>query len=227
MNKLESLNPDLVLASLSVPGMEKNIDELKKRGIPHIIYNPQSLSDIQNDLVDLGSRINKMEEAERIVNWMIDEINEYKKISKSLIYMKKIYFEWWPKPIFTPGRINWLTEIASLSGGKNLFEDVELASVQTTWEDVVERKPDVIGMAWVGVRTDKMHTSHVKKRNGWEKLQDRQTEIFKLEEALFCRPSPRLLFGLKRLAALLHPEHYPPFLPEQEENHLKELWATR
>ena len=36
MDKLESYEPDLVLASLSVPGMEKNIAELEKRKIPHI-----------------------------------------------------------------------------------------------------------------------------------------------------------------------------------------------
>ena len=31
MDKLELYEPDLVLASLSVPGMEKNIEELEKR----------------------------------------------------------------------------------------------------------------------------------------------------------------------------------------------------
>ncbi len=31
MDEVEALNPDLVLASLSVPGMERNIDQLVKR----------------------------------------------------------------------------------------------------------------------------------------------------------------------------------------------------
>jgi iron complex transport system substrate-binding protein len=223
MNKLEALEPDLVLASLSVPGMEKNIEELIKRNIPHVIYDPQSLTDIQNDLLDLGKRINRLYEAERIVNWMKDEINEYMRISDSLNERKKVYFEWWPKPVFTPGKINWLTEISRLAGGMNVFEDVELASVQTTWEDVVDRKPDLICMVWVGVKTDKMHPSHIMKREGWDILNAHQAEIVKLEESLFCRPSPRLIFGLKRLAALIHPEEYPAFLPEQEENDMKEL----
>ena len=51
MDKLESLKPDLVFASLSVPGMEKNIEELKKRNIPHIVLDPQSLDDIADDLL--------------------------------------------------------------------------------------------------------------------------------------------------------------------------------
>ncbi|MCM3718753.1 helical backbone metal receptor [Fictibacillus phosphorivorans] len=223
MNKLEALEPDLVLASLSVPGMEKNIEELKMRNIPHVIYDPQSLADIQNDLLDLGKRVNKMDSALQAVKWMKNEIEEYKKISETLRHRKRIYFEWWPKPVFTPGKINWLTEVSRLAGGLNIFEDVELASVQTTWKDVVERKPDLIGMVWVGVKTDKMNPSHIKKRDGWEVLHTFGTEIEKLEESLFCRPSPRLIFGLKRLAALIHPQDYPAFLPDDEERYMKEL----
>lgn len=226
MNKLEALEPDLVLASLSVPGMEKNIEELNKRNIPHVIYDPQSLTDIQNDLLDLGKRLNRLNVANHAVNWMKNEIEEYKRISDTLHVRKKIYFEWWPKPVFTPGKINWLTEISRLAGGMNIFEDVELASVQTTWEDVVGRKPDLIGMVWVGVKTDKMNPSHIKKREGWDILNAHRTEIKKLEESLFCRPSPRLIFGLKRLAALIHPDDYPAFLPEQEEMYMKELQVT-
>ncbi|MBY6036695.1 cobalamin-binding protein [Fictibacillus nanhaiensis] len=223
MNKLEELKPDLVLASLSVPGMERNVDELKKRHIPHVVYNPQTLIDIQNDMLDLGKRTKKLPIAERIVSWMEKEIEEYRQVSMTIKQNKKIYFEWWPKPIFTPGKTNWLTEVASLAGCENLFADVNLASVQTTWEDVVTRKPDVIGMVWVGVKTEKMNPVHIKKRDGWNTLQEKHTEIVKLEESLFCRPSPRLLFGLKRLAALIHPEHFPPFMPEHEEKEIKEL----
>ncbi|WP_416729380.1 cobalamin-binding protein [Fictibacillus sp. JL2B1089] len=227
MNKLQSLEPDLVLASLSVPGMEKNIEELERRRIPHVIYNPQSLTDIQKDLLDLGKRTNKMAEAIKVSEWMKNEISQYEKISSSIKNRKKVYFEWWPKPIFTPGKVNWLTEVAYLAGGENLFQDVELASVQTTWEDVVRRKPDIIGMVWVGVKTDKMQISHIQKREGWDHLEaDLRTEIFKLEESLFCRPSPRLIIGMKRLACLIHPNDFPVFLPEEEESYIKKLQVT-
>ncbi|GGB46554.1 cobalamin-binding protein [Fictibacillus barbaricus] len=226
MDKLESLKPDLVLASLSVPGMEKNVEKLKERNIPHVVYNPQTLIDIQNDLLDLGMRTNKQAEAHQMVTWMRNEIHTYETISHSIKQKKRIYFEWWPKPVFTPGRINWLTEIALLAGAQNVFDDVELASLQTTWEDVVTRQPDIIGMVWVGVKTAKMQPAHITKREGWNLLKAHQTKIIKLEESLFCRPSPRLIFGLKRLAALLHPTEFPAFLPEDEESNIEELQVT-
>ena len=44
LDKVEALDPDLVLASLSVPGMEKNVEGLKERGIPYtIVKNPEQL----------------------------------------------------------------------------------------------------------------------------------------------------------------------------------------
>lgn len=226
MDKLESLKPDLVLASLSVPGMEKNVEKLKERNIPHVVYNPQTLIDIQNDLLDLGMRTNKQAEAHQMVTWMRNEIHTYETISHTIKQKKRIYFEWWPKPVFTPGKINWLTEIALLAGAQNVFDDVELASIQTTWEDVVTRKPDIIGMVWVGVKTEKMQPAHITKRVGWNLLKAHQTKILKLEESLFCRPSPRLIFGLKRLAALLHPTDFPAFFPEDEESYIEELQVT-
>ena len=57
LDLVQELEPDLVLASLSVPGMEKNIEGLEERGIPHLTFNPQSLEDIANDLLTLGSAV--------------------------------------------------------------------------------------------------------------------------------------------------------------------------
>ena len=40
MDRLLSLKPDLVLASLSVPGMEKNVRALEKGAMPHMVLDP-------------------------------------------------------------------------------------------------------------------------------------------------------------------------------------------
>src|SRR6478752_2697965 len=57
LDMVEALKPDLVLASLSVPGMERNIEELEKRKLPYVVYNPNSLEDIRQNLQDLGQRL--------------------------------------------------------------------------------------------------------------------------------------------------------------------------
>ncbi|WP_310360647.1 cobalamin-binding protein [Neobacillus drentensis] len=205
MDCVEQLKPDLVLASLSVPGMEKNVEALVERGIPHIVLNPQSLSDIEHDLIKTAEALKEPELGIKAAQRFRSRIEAVKQKGKNRIRRPSLYWEWWPKPIFTPGKINWLTEISDAAGGVNIFHDVELASVQTDWNDVLSRKPDFICLAWVGVRREKVQKSIVKNRHGFEQLHYKDdSQILILEEELFCRPSPRLLEGLEKLIELIH-----------------------
>lgn len=204
MDLVEQLKPDLVLASLSVPGMEKNVEALNKRKIPHIVLNPQSLCDIENDLIKTAEALHQKEQGLEAVKQFRLRLENVKRNSRRLNKKPIIYWEWWPKPIFTPGKLNWLTELSEAAGGSNLFGDINLASVQTEWEDIVCRQPDFIAIAWVGVRRDKINKEQIKKRTGFEKLTHINDEqILILEEELFCRPSPRLLEGLEKLFKLI------------------------
>lgn len=209
IDALEALKPDLVLASLSVPGMEKNVNELVARGIPHLVLDPQSLGDIAADLLTVGKACGISNHAELVVLEYKRFVEEMKNRATTVSSYPEIYWEWWPKPIFTPGQINWLTEISEISGGRNVFRDVELASIQTDWEDVLRRNPDYIFLAWVGVAQAKVNTKVVEKRPGFSELPEEQrNRVYIMEEELYCRPSPRLLEGALKLANILHPDVY-------------------
>lgn len=213
MNKVESLQPDLVFASLTVPGMEKNVEALQQRKIPHLVVpNPTSLSSIGEQLLLLGRKTNKVEKGKEISTKFYQLIDEYHQLSKKVAIKKTIYWEWWPKPIFTPGKTNWLTEISELAGGTNIFKDYEAANVQTDWEEVRKRNPDVINLVWVGVGKEKVNASVVMKRPSWREMKAiKNKQLHVLGEPYFCRPSPRLLIGLSKLGHLLHPALYPVY----------------
>lgn len=203
MDEVEALYPDLVLASLSVPGMEKNIEELNKRGLPFIILNPNSLEEIADDIEIVGTALGKKELGKQKAAAFRKDVETFRE-QAALKKEKTLYWEWWPKPIFTPGNTNWLTEISSLAGGQNIFDTEDGASVQTDWDDVKERNPDHICMVWVGVKESKMKPELVRRRPGWRDMKAVQEDnIHVLEESLFCRPSPRLLEGLQKLTAIL------------------------
>lgn len=212
MDKVEALQPDLVAASLSVPGMEKNIEALQARNLPYIVLNPNSLEEIAQDLVKLGRVTETEEKANQVVKRYHSFIKEYRQTASTIHDKPRLYWEWWPNPVFTPGGVNWLTEISALAGAENLFADEDTASVQTDWRKVVQKDPDHICMVWVGVTKDKVTTEFVLKREAANTLQAaKQNAIHVLEEPFFCRPSPRLLIGLKRIASIVHPDDYPPF----------------
>ncbi|PKR78249.1 cobalamin-binding protein [Halalkalibacillus sediminis] len=210
IDAVEDLKPDLVLASLSVPGMEKNIEALKNKDLPYIILDPNSLDEIAEDLLTVGRFTHSEEKAEQVYQDFHNEIEKYRSISQQIDAPKKIYWEWWPKPIFTPGRANWLSYISELAGAENVFASYEDASIQVEWEEVIDKNPDEICMVWVGVQEKKMNPQLIKKRNRSNEIKAIQdNKIHVLQEYLYCRPSPRLLEGLRRIAYQLHPEYFP------------------
>ena len=210
VDAVEELKPDLVVASLSVPGMERNIETLEERQLPHIVLNPHSLADIGGNLLAVGEALDCMEQAERVYAQYHRVLDRFREWSREAGSRPTIYWEWWAKPVFTPGGSNWLTEISELAGGRNLLAEASESSVKTTWEDIRERHPDVICLAWVGVRQELVKPEIVKKRPGWSELPAvAEGRLYVMEEPLYCRPSPRLLVGLSKLAYLLHPDIYP------------------
>lgn len=212
MDLVENLRPDLVLASLSVPGMERNITELKKRNLPYIVLNPDTLEDIANDLLTVSKVLNVEEKGRETAHKFNAFLEQYRDIAKKAAHKPSLYWEWWPKPVFTPGKPNWLTEISALAGGINAFSNVNQANVQSDWEEVKNKNPEHICLAWVGVQTSKMNPASLLKRPGWHEIKAiKNNNVHVLEEWLYCRPSPRLLLGLKKLAPLIHPNLFPAF----------------
>ncbi|GAB3060727.1 cobalamin-binding protein [Virgibacillus ainsalahensis] len=205
MDKVAALKPDLVLASLSVPGMEKNIEALDERELPYIILNPNSISEIAEDIQTVAKAMGYSDLADQKAKKFLHNVENFRGKATKRTERPRLYWEWWPKPIFTPGAVNWLTEISSLAGAENVFATENVASVRTDWQDVKERNPDHICMVWVGVKEEKMNPEIVRKRPGWDKMKAVQNDaIHVLEESLFCRPSPRLLEGLRKLVDTIH-----------------------
>ncbi|MFC4322245.1 cobalamin-binding protein [Litchfieldia salsa] len=218
MDKVEGLKPDIVLASLSVPGMERNIEELKKRNIPYVtIPNPKSLTEVGESLLFLGEATNTYSKAKKLYDKFNAILNEYQLLSNQIKHPKTLYWEWWAKPIFTPGASNWLTEISQLAGGRNVFDDQPQKSVKTDWEDVYKRSPEVICVIWVGVQKDKVNPKVILKRPHADQMDAvKNNQLYILDEPLFCRPSPRLLLGLNKIASILHPEIFPTFSENED-----------
>ncbi|MBU9713407.1 cobalamin-binding protein [Evansella tamaricis] len=218
MDKVEELKPDLVLASLTVPGMERNIEELKRRNIPYIIIpNPTTMSEIVEGLLYLGEATNRIHRAELTSDRFNHIIDDYIERRKQVRVEKTIYWEWWAKPVFTPGAENWLTEMSHLAGGKNIFEDKKEKSVKTDWDEVRKRNPDVISIVWVGVQHSRVDPKQILRRPQWNQMKAiKNKQLYILEEPYFCRPSPRLLIGLRKIANLLHPDIYPCYRADED-----------
>ncbi|TNJ64200.1 cobalamin-binding protein [Paenibacillus hemerocallicola] len=224
MEAVEALRPDLVLASLTVPGMEKNIAGLQERNLPFITLNPKRLSDISDCMIEVGEAMGELERARAAKAKYEDMLAHYAELSRRCTDKPSLYWEWWPKPVFSPGGGNWLSEISALAGAVNVFADNPAAKVKTDWDDVAGRDPDYILLAWVGVREQLVKPESIRTRPGSERLRAvAEDRVRVMEESLYCRPSPLLVAGLRKLGHMLHPDVYPPYDAEEAERWLNGL----
>ncbi|MGE5702394.1 MAG: cobalamin-binding protein, partial [Clostridia bacterium] len=196
MDKVEALSPDLIVASLSVPGMERNVEELKRRNLPHVVLNPAHLDEIPEDMRLVGKAAGIKERAEQAAARFTQRLEALRQSAANTIEKPRLYWEWWPNPIYTPGRGNWLTDISELAGGVNVFADYHEANVKATREMVAERDPEHICIVWCGIELRRIKREMVTNRIEWTEMTAiKRGQVHLLEEGLFCRPSPRILDG--------------------------------
>lgn len=76
IEKVAALSPDLVLASLTVPGHEVVVDGLREAGIPFVAPSPESLTDVYEDILTIGRLLDARQEAATLVGdmrWALEE----------------------------------------------------------------------------------------------------------------------------------------------------------
>lgn len=204
MEAVEALEPDLVLASLSVPGMEKNVQALEERGLPHMVLDPRGIEDIYADIVTVGEAVGREEEALSLVRAMRAEISELKGINAGRRRAARIYVEWWPKPAISPGRETWTTEMIEIAGGTNIFDDLPAPSGPVQYSDVVSRDPEIILLCWCGIHRSEIDPASLDSREGWSRINAvARKRIHVVEEGWYGRPGPRIVQGIRQVARLV------------------------
>ncbi|MEX2355448.1 MAG: cobalamin-binding protein [Thermaerobacterales bacterium] len=208
IDRAAALKPDLILASLSVPGMERNVEQLVERGLRHIVLNALSMEEVFADILWVARETGSEERGLQVVSRMKERLaavsGEVEKLRAGRPPVN-LFWEWWPKPLITPGRQSWINDVCRIAGARNIFEDLDAASQPVESETVVARSPDAVVLCWCGTLQPMMDPERVRQRPGWAGLAAvRDDRIFALPEELFGRPGPRLVEGAEILAGILY-----------------------
>lgn len=207
---LVSLQPDVTVCSLSVPGMERVVEAVRNAGLQAIVLSPRTLEDIFTDIETVGKAFYPYvpkATVDQVVSGLRNRVETVRRATSKLPHRPRLYWEWWPSPIFSPARDNWLTELSDIAGAANVFADAAGAQVQDDGSRVLAAQPDYVLAVWTGVAQHKVPLPKLVSRPGWESLAAiRDGRLYILAEGLYCRPSPRLVDGLEQLVGLIHPE---------------------
>lgn len=208
--KIAAAEPDLVVASLSVPGMERNLLRLETVGLPYIVLHSQRLDEIYRDVQLVADLAGVPERGSALVADLEARFAALSELAQSASGRPRIYWEWWPKPLITPGQPSWITDLSTMAGAENAFADLAKESDVITADEVIARDPDVVLVCWCGARRP-VALEKIVARPGWDRIRAvREGRIHVVWEGLFGRPGPRLVDGFAWLARAAHPEVFGP-----------------
>jgi iron complex transport system substrate-binding protein len=191
--------PDLVLASLTVPGHERVLANLEREKLPFIAPEPRSVCDVYENIRQIAGLLGVSARGETLVAAMQQEL-ELRPAPSGL----RVLVEWWPKPVIVPGRDSWVNQLLLAAGADNPLADRPVKSAPLSDQAAADLAPDLSVIAWCGVRLEKYRPEVVLRRPTWQSLElVKQRRVYCVPEAWLGRPGPRLVDGARELRRIV------------------------
>ncbi len=212
--RLAALDPDLLftqelcpVCAVSTEQVEGAVAPLAR--CPEIVsLDPVRLEDVLADVLHVGARIGRKDEAEALVDSLRGRLERIEAAVRGRPRPTLVALEWLDPP-FLGG--HWVPQMVAIAGGRDPFEIAPgERSRRASWEEIAAADPDWIvampcGFDTAGARGE------LAKRAGtpaWESLRAvRERRVAAVDaNGCFSRPGPRLVDGVETLARILHPD---------------------
>lgn len=140
--QLALLQPDLLLVWDS--GMPAHtIDDLRQRGYRVESIRTRNLDDVAKAVIRVGELTGQQATAAAVASQLIEEL-ELLRISYLDAEPVEVFFQVSARPLYTINREHFISEIITLCGGRNIFEDLEDFAPSVSVESVLDRDPETL-----------------------------------------------------------------------------------
>lgn len=200
LEAIVALRPDLVLATTE-GNREEHVRALEQLGVPVFVVRP----------VDLEATVASMEHVARVLArdprpltaWVRGQVEHVTRAVAGRRRPRVLYVVW-GQPLIVPGRRTLITELIRRAGGESVTADEPLDYPRLSAEEALARAPEVVVLGRHGA------ASVADRLEQWPFLRllpaVRQGRVYHVDGDLLHRPGPRLVEGLRRLAAIFHPD---------------------
>ncbi|MBU0904675.1 MAG: ABC transporter substrate-binding protein [Firmicutes bacterium] len=209
VEKIISLNPDLVLAHESALGTwDAGLQQLRDAGVQvYTVTNAETFDATYETIHEIGEATGKTEEATKIVEDMKAKIKEVQDKVADVDTKKKVLVEVSPEPeIYTPAGNTIMNEMLGMINAENLVADLD-GWIKIDPEEIVKRNPDVILTTYGNYTPDAVNL--VLNRNGFSDVTAvKNKAVYDMDADLTGRMGPRLAEGLELVAKNVYPEAF-------------------
>ncbi|MDX1772145.1 MAG: ABC transporter substrate-binding protein [Planococcaceae bacterium] len=209
VEKIISLNPDLVLAHESALGTwDAGLQQLRDAGVQvYTVTNAETFDATYETIHEIGEATGKTEEATKIVEDMKAKIKVVQDKVADVDTKKKVLVEVSPEPeIYTPAGNTIMNEMLGMINAENLVADLD-GWIKIDPEEIVKRNPDVILTTYGNYTPDAVNL--VLNRNGFSDVTAvKNKAVYDMDADLTGRMGPRLAEGLELVAKNVYPEAF-------------------
>lgn len=193
--------PDLVIGVIGATDPVQ-AREMERLGLKVALISVVGLNDILNSIKSIARLLGREEAGERLVTRIGAQIQEVKK-RVGQAPLRSVLMVVGIRPLVAVGKKNFIDELITLAGGKNIAGNASQPWLNLPEEYVVAKAPQVIIEAGMG--SEREDSS---KR--WGDLRSvpavRESRIYSYPSDKILRPGPRVGEALAELAGLIHPE---------------------
>jgi iron complex transport system substrate-binding protein len=196
LERIMALKPDLIVVWRHGTS-ERQIDMVRKLGIPMFRSEPQKLADIPDGVARLGQLMGTGATADQVADQLRRQLAELRKRYASRPVVRSFY-QVWDKPLYTLNGSHIVSDALRLCGGQNVFDNLPVTAPTVSVEAVLQQNPEAIFATaekdYGGTSMWKAYPTLTAVRNG---------NLFTVDGNLLNRAGPRMIAGAAQLCEKL------------------------
>ncbi len=207
---MSELRPDLVITQDLCEVCAVSSGDLTTAcpiGVEVFSMNPRSFDDVVESVVVLAGKLGVHELGVAVAEAMRAKVDGVRRAVAGL-HRPRVFVAEWMDPPYGSG--HWLPEMVEAAGGVNVLSKPGEYSFATTWDAVLEEKPDLVILAACGFSL----------QQSLDRTRDLRLPVRTVVvdgDSHFSRPAPRIADGIQQLGHLIHPDAVAdPGLPYAE-----------
>ena len=211
---LQQINPDLIITQELCDVCAVSYKIVQKAAKIYaadarvVSLEPNTIEDIFENIKTIGELTGTKDRAFKIVETLKKRLDDVREKTENVKKRPKVFMLEWLEPPFAPG--HWTPEQVEIAGGNCLLGKAGEKSVTTTYEEIIESKPEVLVLIPCGYYKEDIlrQLPNTIFPANFKTIPAFETgEIWALDAtAYFSRPAPRVVDGVEILAKIFHPQ---------------------
>src|SRR6056297_654291 len=207
IEKIITLEPDLIIAdSINKRETLKRLNDL---GLAAVGFNPLDIEETIDMIKTVGWLTGSSKKADQIAEKMDFRLKKIESLIAEKLQEGKrpdVFYEIWSDPLYTAGDNTFINNVIEIAGGNNIGKNAEGAWPRFGIESLILADPDVY-ISSPHSAAGGITVKDILNRPLFSELTAvKKKRVYLVDQDKISRPSPRIIDGLKEIAAAIFPE---------------------